>query len=178
MVRESILIVEGENSALDELYLALKHMHGLHIYIQEFRNVLSGLNHRQELCKIFIQHTVVTNRSLIIEWVADEAAYHVTDRLRILAPLHLRMLMHLRQEAEGTQTIFSKKLIKHIFRETMEFASTEVEDVFDLSDAELAYIYYQLHHLLGRRLDLDIRCIAGVSALIEEAHFAYVLKDF
>ncbi|AFM13305.1 hypothetical protein [Turneriella parva] len=178
MVRENIFIVAGENSALDELYPALKHMHGLHVDIQELRNVLSGLYHRQELCKIFSQHTVVTNRSLSIEWVADEAAYLVTDRLRILAPLHLRILMHLRQEAEGTQTIFSKKLIKHILRETMEFASTEVEDVYDQSDAELVYIYCQLHHLLDRRLDLDTNSIAEVSALIEEAHFAYILENF
>ena len=178
MVRESILVVAGENSALDELYVALKHMHGCHIFIQELRNVLSGLYHRRELCRIFNQHTVVTNRSLSIEWVPSEAAYLVTDRLRILAPLHLRILMHFRQEADGTQTIFSQKHIKHILRETMEFASTEVEDVFDLSDAELAYVYFQLHHLLDRSLDLDIRSIAEVSALIEEAHFAYVLKDF
>jgi hypothetical protein len=72
MVRESILVVAGENSALDELYLALKHMHGLSYgFIQELRNVLSGLYHRRELCRIFNQHTAVTNRSLSIEWVPE-----------------------------------------------------------------------------------------------------------
>lgn len=178
MIREKILMASGENPALEELHLAIRHHHGQHIGVKDLHNILASLYYRQELCKIFRDHTMVVHRGLAIDWVGEKAAYHITDRLRILAPVHLKIIMYLRQQADGVQVIVSEEHIEYILRKLIAFSSKNALKKCEPAHAEIEYVCRKMEPLVGNTLELNADNIATVSFLIEEAHVSYVIENF
>lgn len=173
-----IFINSSDNPAFEELYIAVKPLHGHHVEFDDFQSILSGLSWAEYLGTIFESYSLISYRQLTIYWDAEKLVYVVTDRCRLMAPVHQRTLMMLRLQERSSHILLSSMHIELILRTEMQAHLEEFCDSYESSGDEIEHIVNQIRPLLGHRLELDIPTIAALSARIDDARLSFVLQSF